>query len=103
VIDLAAILRLIVSLDRPVHFSVEDHGGSFLLPVFDPLFLSKFPDLTTQEFARLAALAERTAREPACRPLPREEWPHASEARMAANLAALAALVERVVPRADTL
>jgi sugar phosphate isomerase/epimerase len=103
VIDLTAILRLIVSLDRPVHFSVEDHGGSFLLPVFDPLFLSKFPDLTTQEFARLAALAERTAREPACRPLPREEWPRASEARMAANLAALAALVERVVPRADTL
>jgi sugar phosphate isomerase/epimerase len=101
VVDLPAILRLIASLDRGVHFSVEDHGGSFLLAVFDPLFLSKFPDLTAQEFARLTALAERTAREPGCRPLSREEWPQAAEARMAANLTALAALVDRVVPSAD--
>lgn len=95
VIDLPAIVELVASLDRPVHFSVEDHGGGFLLPVFDPMFLSKFPDLTVQEFASLTALAERTARQPSCRPLPREEWPRVAEARMAANLAALAGLVER--------
>jgi len=94
VIDLTAILRLVSSLDRPVHLSVEDHGGSFLLPIFDPVFLSKFPDLTAQEFARLAALAERTGREPACRPLPREDWARVAEGRMAANLTALAALAE---------
>jgi hypothetical protein len=75
--------------------SVEDHGGSFLLPIFDPMFLSKFPDLTVQELASLTALAERTARQPSCRPLPREQWPGIAEARMAANLAALAALVGR--------
>jgi 3-oxoisoapionate decarboxylase len=103
VVDLPAIVRLVASLDRPVHFSVEDHGGSFLLPVFDPLFLSRFPDLTVQELARLTALAERTAREAACRPLPREEWPKACEARMAANLAALTALVARVVSPTDRL
>jgi sugar phosphate isomerase/epimerase len=101
VIDLPAILRLVSSLDRPVHLSVEDHGGSFLLPIFDPTFLSKFPDLTVQEFARLAALAERTGSEPACRPLPREEWPRVAEARMAANLTALAALAESAWPTAD--
>ena len=100
VIDLAEILRLVASLDRAVHLSVEDHGGSFLLPIFDPTFLSKFPDLTVQEFARLAALAERTGREPACRPLPREDWPHIAEARMAANLTALAALAECAWPTA---
>ena len=94
VIDLAEILRLVASLDRPVHLSVEDHGGSFLLPIFDPAFLSKFPDLTVQEFARLAELAERTGREPACRPLPREDWPRIAEARMAANLTTLSALAE---------
>lgn len=95
VIDLAAIVDLVSSLDRPVHFSVEDHGGSFALPVFDPTFLSKFPDLTTQEFASLTALAERTARQQSARPLPREDWPKVAESRMAANLAALAALVDR--------
>ena len=84
-----------------MHLSVEDHGGSFPLPVFDPTFLSKFPDLTVQEFARLAALAERTGRRPACRPLPREDWPRVAEARMAANLTALAGLAERAVPPAD--
>lgn len=95
VIDLPAIVDLVASLGRPVHFSVEDHGGSFLLPVFDPAFLSKFPDLTTEEFASLTALAERTARQPSIRPTRREEWPRVAEARMAANVAALAALVER--------
>jgi sugar phosphate isomerase/epimerase len=100
VIDLPEILRLVASLDRPVHFSVEDHGGSFLLPIFEPTFLSKFPDLTVQEFAHLVALAERTGRQPACRPLPRREWPEVAEARMAANVTALAALAETALPRA---
>ncbi len=94
IVDLPAIIDLVASLDRPVHLSVEDHGGSFLLPVFDPTFLSKFPDLTVREFASLTALAEQTARQPSSRPLPREEWPRVAEARMAADLAALAALVE---------
>jgi sugar phosphate isomerase/epimerase len=101
VIDLPEILRLVASLDRPVHLSVEDHGGSFPLAVFDPTFLSKFPDLTVQEFARLASLAERTGRRPACRPLPREDWPAVAEGRMAANLTALAALAQRARPPAD--
>ncbi len=101
VIDLPAILGLVSSLPRPVHLSVEDHGGSFPLPIFDPTFLSKFPDLTVQEFARLAALAERTGREPALRPLPREDWPLLAESRMAANLTALSALAENVRPTAD--
>jgi 3-oxoisoapionate decarboxylase len=100
VIDLAAILRLVSSLDRPVHLSVEDHGGCFSLPIFDPNFLSKFPDLTVQEFAGLTALAERSGRQPACRPLAREDWPQIAEARMAANVTALAALAERAQTRA---
>jgi sugar phosphate isomerase/epimerase len=95
VIDLPAIIELVASLDRPVNLSVEDHGGSFLLPVSDPTFLSRFPDLTAQEFGSLTALAERTARQPSTQPLPREQWPRVAETRMAADLAALAALVER--------
>jgi sugar phosphate isomerase/epimerase len=103
VIDLPAIIRLVAALDRPVHFSVEDHGGSFALPVFDPLFLSKFPDLTAHEFASLTALSQRVSIEPPCRPLPRDEWPLVAEARMAGNVAALASLVERHAAPAERL
>ena len=101
VIDLPEILRLVSWLDRPVNLSAEDHGGSFLLPIFDPTFLSRFPDLTAQEFARLSSLAERTGRKAACRPLPREAWPQVAEARMAADLATLTALAESALPRAS--
>ena len=98
VIDLDGILRLIATLERPVNLSVEDHGGAFQLPVFDPTFLSKFPDLSVQEFARLVALAQRTGREPACQPLPREEWPRVAAARIAGDVTALRALAKRVLP-----
>jgi 3-oxoisoapionate decarboxylase len=103
IVDLPAIIDLVSSLDRPVHLSVEDHGGDFPLPIFDQTFLSKFPDLTVQEFACLVGLANRTARQPSCGPLPREDWPRVAEARMAADLAALAALVERRVAPAGSL
>ena len=32
IVDLGAIIRRLDTLDRPVTLSVEDHGGSFLLP-----------------------------------------------------------------------
>jgi 3-oxoisoapionate decarboxylase len=94
IIDLPRIVALVASLDRDVRLSIEDHGGSFDLPVFDPLFLSKFPDLTATEFAALVALAGRTAESPACRPLPRERWPGLCDARVAGDLAALKSIVE---------
>jgi 3-oxoisoapionate decarboxylase len=95
-IDLAAILGLLATLDRPIHLSVEDHAGSFAVPVFDPLFLSKFPDLAVGEFARLVALAQKTAAREEVRPLPREEWPAVAERRMAEDLARLAELARQV-------
>jgi len=101
VVDLAAIIRLVSCLERTVHFSVEDHGGSFHLPIFDPLFLAKFPDLTVPELARLAALSQRTAHESVCRPLPREQWPRVAEARITGDVAALSALVEQLESPAD--
>ena len=91
-IDLAAILVLLGTLDRGVHLSVEDHAGDFLLPIFDPVFLAKFPDLTVGEFARLMALAARTSSRPSANPLPRECWAEVAETRMASDVAALRAL-----------
>jgi sugar phosphate isomerase/epimerase len=102
VIGLRAIADLVASLDREVHFSVEDHGGAFRLPVFDALFLSKFPDLTVPEFARLVALAGATSARPAAVPLPREEWPGVAEQRITHDLAALRSLVHATATRSPS-
>jgi len=93
VVELPAIVALVSSLDREVHLSIEDHGGSFALPVFDPHFLSTFPDLTAGEFAAVVALSQRTAALPSCRPLPRTEWARVCEARLAGDLAALVSII----------
>lgn len=89
VIDLA---RINAILPAGVDLSVESHGGSFLLPIHDPVFLAKFPDLTGAEIESLIALSEATSGLSACRPLPRERWPSVCETRMASDLEALKAL-----------
>lgn len=89
VIDIAEILRQLDSTPASVNLSVEDHGGSFDLPIHDPRFLAKFPDLTDAELAALMHLAEVTADTPACRPVDRGAWPALCEQRMAQDLAAL--------------
>jgi sugar phosphate isomerase/epimerase len=95
VIALGFILQQLDALPWDVSLSVEDHGGSFDLPINDPSFLERFPDLTGGEMHSLLALAEATVSLPHCRPLDRSEWPAVCEARLAADLAALRALVAR--------
>ncbi len=89
VIDLTAIFRLLQSLAADVTLSVEGHGGSFVLPIFDEEFLSKFPDLTAEELARLVRLAQQAADKSAsgCVVTEREQWPSVCEARMTRDLA----------------
>ena len=96
IVDLTAIIRLLDTLDRPVHLSVEDHGGSFLLPIHDEGFLSRFPDMTGAELRAMFELAEATQSRPACRPLDRAGWPAVCEARIAADLAAVRQLAASV-------
>ena len=89
IVDLPAIIRRLDALERPVLLSVEDHGGSFLLPVHDEDFLARFPDMTGAELRALFELAEATQSRPLCRPLDRADWPAVCEARIAADLAAM--------------
>jgi hypothetical protein len=96
VVDLAAIIRGLDALDRPVHLSVEDHGGSFLLPIHDEGFLARFPDMTGAELRAMFELADATQSRPACRPLDRADWPAVCEARLAADLAAVRQLAGSV-------
>jgi sugar phosphate isomerase/epimerase len=97
VVDLPAIIDLLGSLDREVHLSAEDHAGSTLLPIFDPMFLSKLPDLSATELAQLVSLARRTTDELTCRPLPRSAWSQVCESRMIEDLRALRTIAGRRV------
>jgi 3-oxoisoapionate decarboxylase len=92
VVDLRRVVGLLGSLAREVHLSVEDHGGSFLVPIFDPVFLSRFPDLSCTELARVVRVAQMTAANATCRPLDRTEWPRVCESRLACDVTALRAL-----------
>jgi sugar phosphate isomerase/epimerase len=96
IVDLETIIQRLDALPQPVHLSVEDHGGSFLLPIHDATFLSRFPDLTGAELEALVELGEVTAGRPACRPVEREDWPSLCESRIACDVEALGALARSV-------
>ncbi len=93
-IDLGAIIRRLDTLPWSVHLSVEDHGGSFTLPIRDEEFLSRFPDLTHSELESILGLAGESEARPACRPVERTDWPALCEARLTHDLEALRALAE---------
>jgi sugar phosphate isomerase/epimerase len=85
IIDLEKIVLRLAQLSYDVNLSIEDHGGQFLLPIYDPMFLSKFPDLTTQEFAalvRMAKTTEASMKQGKCAITEREKWPEVCETRM---------------------
>ena len=101
VIDLAAIICRLDTLAWPVHLSVEDHGGSFLLPIHDEAFVSRFPDLAGAELKAMLELAESTETRPGCRPLERSEWPRVCESRVAHDLVALRRLAGSASPSSE--
>jgi len=101
IIDLAAIVRRLDTLAGLVHLSVEDHGGSFLLPIHDEAFVSRFPDMAGAELKAVLELAEATEARPRCRPLERSEWPRVCESRVARDLEALRRLAGSAFPAAE--
>jgi len=85
IVDWEKVLKRLATLDREVNLSIEDHGGSFEIPIFDPIFLSKFPDLTVLEMNRLLKLADKTRKKLDAGEIaimPRPEWPNHCEQRM---------------------
>jgi len=98
VIDLKKIVHLLTRIPEKVHVSIEDHGGSFHLPVFDPLFLSKFPDLTPGEFARIMRLTLKTKEKMDKGKLAitkREDWPQICESRIKRDILSLRKLLRQ--------
>lgn len=92
VVDIARIVRMLAALPRTVHLSIEDHGGDFRIPVFEPEFLGRFPDLTVEEFSALMGLAARTGsllKAGKLAVLGRDKWPERCERRVKRDLAAV--------------
>jgi sugar phosphate isomerase/epimerase len=99
IVDLAAILKLLAGLDRRIHLSLEDHGGDFAIPVFDPDFLRKFPDLSASEMARLLSLAVRarhSVEQGRLTIVERSRWPEVCEARVRKGMAAIKQIISRI-------
>ncbi|UCD74141.1 MAG: sugar phosphate isomerase/epimerase [Phycisphaerales bacterium] len=91
-IDLKEIIARLSTLEPVPNLSIEDHGGSFEIPIFDPEFLARFPDLTAEELNRLLRLARengRCPREERVLPIDREQWPALCEHRVRCGIANL--------------
>ena len=89
IVDFNNIVERLTTLPWNVNLSVEDHGGSFALPIFDEVFFSEFPDLSTREFVSLLRLANQTDERINRGQLTvteREKWPEICEERMIRNI-----------------
>lgn len=98
-VDLEKIIFLLTTLGTPVNLSLEDHGGSFLIPVNDLGFRAKFPDLDEDELRSLVQLADRGRRfveQGKLSVLERSRWPEVCEIRVAAGLDFVKSLVNKI-------
>ncbi len=89
IVDFHTILGLLSALERPLRLSLEDHGGDFLIPIFDEDFLRGFPDLTAAEMAGLLQLAVKTresAEQGRIAIVERSRWPEICEDRVRKGL-----------------
>lgn len=99
IVDFEEIIRLFSKLDKTINLSVEDHGGNFFLPIFNPEFTSKFPDLSINEFLSLLKMAQNTKEKVdkgECSILEREKWPKICEERMRSNILRLKKINNRI-------
>jgi sugar phosphate isomerase/epimerase len=96
IVNLKKILGLLSTLDRSVHLSLEDHGGEFLIPIFNRSFLLKFPDLTVVELARLLSLARESQKlfeQGKLTAVERSGWPEVCEERVRNGLRSIKTMV----------
>lgn len=96
-IDFRTIFEDLSAQPRDLRLSIEDHGGDFVIPVFNPAFLAKFPDLTVQELGlllRMAAETQDLLQKKKLAILDRNRWPEVCESRVQRDLRAIQSIVE---------
>jgi hypothetical protein len=89
IIDLTAIISILKQQTQAVNLSVNSSGGSYLLPVHEPWYISQFKDLTISEYNNLMLLENRAEELIESRQLVithRNEWRGVCEARLRSDL-----------------
>jgi len=98
VVDLRAIFEMLSSApEKEIHLSIEDHGGEFRIPIFDPDFRAGFPDLEVGELCSLLKLARRTQAlvdGEKLAALDRLRWPAVCAERVKRDLEAVRKIIE---------
>ena len=98
VVDLRAIFGMLsTARERDIKLSIEDHGGDFEIPLFDPEFRSGFPDLNVAELCSLLKLAHLTQglmETDDLAVLDRARWPAVCAARVKRDVEAVRNIVE---------
>lgn len=98
IVDISALLKLLKTQERTIHLSIEDHGGSFDIPIFNSDFRKEFPDLRTDELIKLLLLAGKTAHQSEkqkCHPVDRESWPNLCESAIIKDLKQMNRIVSK--------
>lgn len=99
VIDLSTLIRMFSSLEKEIFLSVEDHGGSFLLPVNETWFIERFPDLPVLEYDSLLEMADKSREKTDAGQLTitdRVIWPSICEERTIQNIRNLKIIRDRI-------
>jgi sugar phosphate isomerase/epimerase len=89
IIDFDKIFALLATLPYSVTLNIEDHGGDFDIPIFDPVFRKEFPDLNDDELEQLTLLTVKTKQKMdagTLSVLERKDWAGVSEKRMVCDL-----------------
>jgi len=100
VIDLEKIIGMLALTGREINLSIEDHGGSFHLPVKQKWFIERFPDLTEMEYNSFLELSGRTAlkmRDSGLKITDRSEWPEMCEIRTREDIQYLKSLRDKII------
>lgn len=99
IVNLERIITLLSTLPHEVTLSIEDHGGDFDIPVYDPDFLAEFPDLGNEEFIKLIELVQLSQQKVVdgeITPLSREDWPGVCEERVKNDIVKLREIVSEI-------
>jgi sugar phosphate isomerase/epimerase len=102
VIDLEKIAQLLFSTGREINLSIEDHGGSFHLPVNEKWFIERFPDLPVLEYDSLLELSEKTTekiKESGLKITERNDWTVICEERTREDIGYIKNLRDKIMNR----
>ena len=98
IIELEKIVAMLLDQKRGINLSTEGHGGSYLLPVHEPWFISQFPDLTISEYNNLMLLEDKAEELMMSGKLfitTEEEWTSVCEARTRSDLKKLQEILQK--------